>query len=71
MNGTRPAGPGSAAVQSAVRAAFATGLDRICWVAAGVAAVGAIASAVLLRPQHISSAPEQPTQAEPSMRTAA
>jgi EmrB/QacA subfamily drug resistance transporter len=71
MSGTRPAGPDSAAVQSAVRAAFAIGLDRICWVAAGVAAAGAVASAVLLRPQDISSAPEVSARAERPMRTAA
>jgi EmrB/QacA subfamily drug resistance transporter len=71
MRGARPGGPGSAAVESAVRAAFATGLDRICWVAAGIAAAGAVASAILLRPQDISSAPEASGQPEQTLRTAA
>ncbi len=51
-------GPLAHAVAFALRSAFVTGLDRICWVAAIGAACGAVLSTVLLRTRNISSAPE-------------
>ncbi|HEX5188144.1 MAG TPA: MFS transporter, partial [Streptosporangiaceae bacterium] len=63
---------GSKIIESAIRAAFVTGLDRISWVAAGIAAAGAVASAILLRPRGISSAPAvSAAEPEPTLRRAA
>jgi EmrB/QacA subfamily drug resistance transporter len=56
--GAHARGPVAHAVAFALQSAFVTGLDRICWIAAIVAACGAVLSAVLLRTRSISSAPE-------------
>ncbi|HEX5188471.1 MAG TPA: MFS transporter [Streptosporangiaceae bacterium] len=72
LSGAHPTGPGSEIIESAIRAAFVTGLDRISWVAAGIAAAGAVASAILLRPRGISSAPAvSAAEPEPTLRRAA
>jgi hypothetical protein len=71
LSSLRAGGPGTQAIAAAARSAFVTGLDRICWVAAAIAAVGALVSAVLLRPRDISSAPEASAEYEQSLRRAA
>jgi EmrB/QacA subfamily drug resistance transporter len=71
FTGTQPKGPTGQAVALAMRSAFASGLERICWVAAFTAAVGAVLTAVLLRTRDISSAPETSAEHEEAMRRAA
>jgi MFS family permease len=68
--------PAAHAVAAAARSAFVTGLDHILWVAAVVAATGAVAAVLLLRSRYISSAPEATgpapaPAAEPAGRRAA
>ena len=48
-----------------------SGLDRMCWVAAIAAACGAVVSALLLRPQSMSSALEASAEHEAALRRAA
>jgi MFS family permease len=72
LNSTGTAsGPAARAIASALRSSFAAGLDRILWIAAIAAAVGAVVSAVLLRTKDISSAPEASAEHEEAMRRAA
>ncbi|HJU46654.1 MAG TPA: MFS transporter [Gaiellaceae bacterium] len=59
-------GPVAQAIQHALDAAFVSGFDRILWVAAIVAAVGAAISAVLIQSRWIAEAPgasAEPTDA--------
>jgi EmrB/QacA subfamily drug resistance transporter len=60
------------AIELATRAAFVSGLDRILWVAAIGAAVGAVLSTALLRTRSISSEPALATadEEEPVRRAA-
>ena len=71
LSSVHPRGPGAQVIASAARYSFVTGLDRILWVAAIIAAVGAVVSAVLLRTRDISSAPEASVEHEETMRRAA
>ncbi len=71
LSSVRPSGPGAQVIASAARYSFVTGLDRILWVAAIIAAMGAVVSAVLLRTRDISSAPEASVEHEEIMRRAA
>ena len=71
LSGVHPSGPGAQLIASAVRDSFVTGLDRILWVAAIIAAVGAVISAALLRTRDISSAPEASAEHEEILRRAA
>ena len=71
LGAVHPSGPGAQVITAAVRYSFVTGLDRILWVAAIIAAVGAVVSATLLRAGGISSAPEASAEHEEIMRRAA
>lgn len=70
MHGHAASGAGRA-IEFAGRAAFVTGLDRILWISAIVAAVGAVVSAVLLRTEHISTAPPSAIEKEEFVRRTA
>jgi EmrB/QacA subfamily drug resistance transporter len=73
LQGHAPGGAAGRAIQAALRTSFVSGFDRILWVAAITAAVGAVASALLLRSRDIATgahaeAPAGPRSGQPSRR---